>query len=390
MLSSASALVEYEGENSSLTVRLALDVGGGASFNPEPEIPYHDDIEPIFFAGLRVLLDSFVGEHLRFELNAYQNGYTMLDLEATLPFDRPYRTKYIRHDWLDSEKGRMLLGLDQLSIKIFAGPVDFTVGRQPIGLSNNFIFTPNDFFYPFGSTAIDREFRPGVDAIRMDARVGMLSKISLYAVMGYDEDGAPSFDSSAILAHSSINTNGVDWSLIGGKLAGKYLAGCALSGETAQVGFRAEANLSIPDADWDQAYVNVAAGIDRRFENTLHVMLEYYYHQNGKMNARDYQANNDIADPFLGVHYLGLSMSGELLPVLTIQGVILMNMIDPSFMLSPGITYSAEEELDFILSASIPIGRWASFDPQAEIPLELNSEYGFYPYSIQLQGRWYF
>jgi len=394
MLSSASALVEYEGENSSLTLRLALDVGGGASFNPEPEIPYPDDIEPIFFAGLRVLMDSFVGEHLRFEVNAYQNGYTLLDLEATLPFNQPYRTKYLRHDWLDSEKGRMLLGLDQLSVKIFAGPVDFTIGRQPIGLSNNFIFTPNDFFYPFGSTAVDREFRPGVDAIRMDARIGTLSKLSLYAVMGYDDDGKPSWKNSALLARSSVNIIGTDWIMFGGKLGNRLIAGCALNGDADVVGYRAEANISYSEDTNDVTDANIAIGVDRRFQNTLHIMVEYFWNKSGKMNARDYLAEfsqkTDTADPFLGVHYLGLSMSGELLPVLTIQGVILMNMIDPSFMLSPGITYSAEEELDFILSASIPIGKWASFDPKAEIPLELNSEFGFYPYSVQLQGRWYF
>lgn len=389
----ASALVEYEGENSAFNLRLAIDAGGGANFNPNPDQLYPSDQEAIVFAGLRVLFDSFLGEHLRIEFNGYQNGYTLLDSEALISgLALPYRSKYLNHDWLNSDKGKMVAAIDKLSLKIFAGPVNITIGRQPIGLSNNFIFTPNDFFYPFGSTAVDREFRHGVDAFRLDAGIGDLSRIDVFAVMGYDSEGRlPQLDQSAFLVRMAINSNGVDWSIMLGKLAGRYVNGFSMSDDLGFMGIRTEANVSFYKEDYSKPEFSVAAGVDKRFENTLHIMLEYYWHQKGETDPSRYLESKlqsyDMADPFLGEHYLGLSMNGELLPVLVMQGTVIVNLTDPSMILSPGLTWSAEEEVDFIISATIPVGQWAK---SGSVMPEVKSEYGMYPFSIQLQGRWYF
>lgn len=97
-----------------------------------------------------------------------------------------------------------------------------------------------------------------------------------------------------------------------------------------------------------------------------------------------------LSDPFLGRNYLGVMLKGDATALITLQGTVLANLHDPSYYLSPAIVYSAGDEVEFIASLTIPIGKKPDLMYTDPIPPKIRSEYGSYPFTIVLQGRFYF
>lgn len=167
------AFFDYAGDKGSFKARLAVDMISGYNVYPEPELLYPKKGEGVNSVNFLLLCDATWGDWARLEFNGYQltrtRQHSALDLEEK---DEPYRSVRLRGTLSDREDFKALTGLDQASLKLYAEKLEVVVGRQPIGLANNFIFTPNDLFYPFSATAVDREFRPGVDALRLDVKTG--------------------------------------------------------------------------------------------------------------------------------------------------------------------------------------------------------------------------
>ncbi len=179
------AFYDHAGEKAAVKARLAVDLGSGFIVYPEPEELYPEKGEGMNSLNFRLLGDARWGEAVRVELNAYQRSATRPNsLLSPGDADEPHRYERLEREFSEADDFRAVVGLDQASIKLSSGPVELAVGRQPIGLANNLIFTPNDLFYPFAATAVDREFRPGVDAARLGLKTGDLSGVSLIAVMG--------------------------------------------------------------------------------------------------------------------------------------------------------------------------------------------------------------
>lgn len=392
---------ELETERGYLDARGALDIGTTFWKNDGPESLYPESAGGSGHLTLRLIFDALAGGNVRFKINGFQTLQYLSETGLVAPTLESYRTRWLTYDWGDGGKLRAPLVLDEFTMKVYIGPVDLSIGRQPIGLGNNFIFTPNDFFHPFAPGAVDTAFRPGVDSLRIDARVGELSQISVIAAMGYGEDDQPSWRRSAILLRGSTNAGGFDFSLMGGKAEGRYLAAAAFSGEAWVLGLRGEGNLSFPIDDPRHPFGQLALGLDHRWENSLHLMFEYYYHGNGTTDSGQYLDQLAVmdfgADLFLGEHYAALVLSGQPMPLLTLQGMLMANLTDPSILINPSIVYNAADEVEVIAAATIPIG----LRPQEDGPVflagegpfnqpRLRSEYGMYPYSVKLLARFYF
>jgi len=388
------AFYEMEGDRFALSARGAVDFSTGFNDYPRPRLLHPSTSEGFESMTARLLMDALVNENMRFEANAYQEIHSLADTIGSAFTYEPYRTKRLRRKVIDDDKVKSTLSLDQISMKIYSKPVDITIGRQPISLANNFIFTPNDLFYPFASTAVDREFRPGVDAFRLDIMTGMLSRITIIGVLGYERDGCITWDRSAGIFRESINWQGFDWSVLGGKVDGRHLTGLAFSGEAMGQGVRMEGNMSFPTEQGEDRYLQLSLGIDHRWKNSLHLMVEYYYHGNGKTDPMCYPGQimqeTYLADPFLGKYYLGVTLKGDATALITLQGTALINLKDPSYYLSPAIVYSAGDEVEFIAGMGIPAGRKPGILYTAPMLPDIRSEYGSYPVTIYLQGRFYF
>ena len=61
---------------------------------------------------------------------------------------------------------------------------DLTAGRQAITFGKAYFWNPLDVFFPFDSSQIDREYKPGVDALRIDVPLGAFSGLNLVGAAG--------------------------------------------------------------------------------------------------------------------------------------------------------------------------------------------------------------
>ena len=61
---------------------------------------------------------------------------------------------------------------------------DITVGRQAVGLGRGVVFSAMDLFIPFSPLDIDREWRRGVDAVRVERRITDTTSAELLSVWG--------------------------------------------------------------------------------------------------------------------------------------------------------------------------------------------------------------
>ena len=390
------AFYEYKGENSNFRGRLAIDLMSGFTHYPEPEIIYPKDTEGFNSATSRLLLDSTIAENTRLDFNGYFYGssneqayFSNISNEK----NSPYRYPQMYWEISQTDSALICADIDQLSVKYHTAQSNMIVGRQPISLANNFLFTPNDVFYPFSATAVDREFRSGVDAVRFDYDITDLSTISAIGVAGYDGND-PSWKESAAILRGSVNVKSIDFSVIAGKTDTRRLVGMTLNKEALGLGMRLEGNYSQPTTgEAHTEFFQVSVGIDKRWENSHHIILEYYFHGNGKSNPDEYMErainSPDIMDPYFGRNSAGILVLGEPSPLFKLQAALIANLDDGSILFGPGVIYSISDEAELILGGTIPYGETSSFDMSTQT-LNIKSEYGLYPRSMYLIGRVYF
>ena len=92
----------------------------------------------------------------------------------TNPGGQRVNTDWLPLDWTiaDSETGSWRHRFDRLSMQMAHGPLEVTVGRQAISWATTLFLTPADPFAPFDPSDPFREYRGGVDAVRVRAFSG--------------------------------------------------------------------------------------------------------------------------------------------------------------------------------------------------------------------------
>ena len=292
-----------------------------------------------------------------------------------------------------------LLGIDRFNVRLSGERFDLTLGRQAINLATTFYFTPNDFFAPFSATTFYRVYKSGVDAARLEIRLGELSQLSFYQVLGYEPDGSKSSGwgggvsdgRASSLARLSFNMAGFEWALLGGRVVDKNVIGGSLQGELFEwLGLRAEGHHADPEQAGKKAYDEFTLGVEHTYENSLNLRLEWYYNGyaagagGGAMS--DYiiaPAPGEAAGSYLGRQYLAFNVGYEFSPLLTVELLPIVNLTDDSYMLAVYSIYSLSDESELFFSFSMPFGK----KPDAG---GINSEFGLYPASVAVEARLYF
>jgi hypothetical protein len=320
------------------------------------------------------------------------------DIESTGFFRHPD----LEWTWKESDSpGRYMTGItvpDRLMLRFQKGRTAVTAGRQPIGLSACFFLTVNDFFEPFAAEAIYRDFKPGVDAVVIRYFPGPLSESAIHFVAGYDADGAPDWDESAALARMSFNAGGFQWDFLAGKLPWRTMAGASVQGELGAFGVRAEGHVNFPadgyehafgsgDSDW---YARMSGGFDYRFQNSLHVFVEYMYLGNGYASYTDYLesvlASGIVRDLYSGRHYAAVAAAYQWHPLFTSQMLALVNLDDESALVSGFGTYSLADEADLVIGGYYTLGDQPEFMYGLPVP---RSEFGSADRAVSLELRVY-
>lgn len=357
----------------------------------------------------RLLLEGALGERVGYRANLFlelnRSPQTLGGgaLSTAGSFASPYRTTYLVWDFWEDGAVAGRTGVDRLSLDVRLTPLEISVGRMPLNYSVTHILTPNDFFAAFSAAAINKVYKPGVDALRVNYALGPLSSVELAAVLGSLDDDTPDWSRSALLLRVSATAWEIEWALLGGKLAGRWIAGASLQGEMGPFGVRLEGHVGFPDEDGDgkldgdeqltpeaaarerEIHLHVAAGVDKTFEwHSLNVALEAMFLSDGAMRPDGYLTRLGALYPddqlYLNRMYLGLSVGGEVLPILRAVGLALWNTQDLSGLGALFLVYSAADEVEVAGGVLLPWGD----------PALLQSEYGLVPVMAFLEARVYF
>jgi hypothetical protein len=236
-------------------------------------------------------------------------------------------------------------------------------------------------------------YKPGVDAVRAEVRLGNLSQLSLISVLGYKPDSHsdtgwssdPDGHRASYVGRISTTFRDFEWALLGGVVREADVIGGSLQGELFQwLGVRAEGHVADPDDS--QRNSELSFGIEHSWENSLDLRLEQFYHGKGAVSVSDYNITSTAAQGesiYLGRNYTALGVGYEFTPLVNAEMLAIANLTDHSYLLSFNAVYSLSDESELAVNLSMPIGK----KPEDS---EIKSEFGSYPYSVNIEVRCYF
>lgn len=327
------------------------------------------------FNRLRLQLKGNLAPSLALDLQ-YDNDYTFgshLDTTPLLAGKDAASAQYwnAQASYVNTSQAYGAHRLYRASVTWSVQDIDVRLGRQRIAWGTGRFWSPLDILNPISPTALDREERPGVDALLVEAKTGPLSRISLvHAPQKVDQ---PS--SSALQWHD--NAKGIDYSVVAGRLLGEEVLGFDLATQIGPAGLRGELTRQRPASG--SSYSRAMVGIDYAFPNTLTVSLEAYYNGGGNSDAARYRWPDAMTGRVvsLATRYWGLFMSYELTPLLKSNNYVVFNADDNSRGIDLRLVWSVRPDLDLTLG-----GRSFSGGP--------GSEYMRLGNSVYAQAQWYF
>ncbi|HSB21296.1 MAG TPA: hypothetical protein VLD85_14910 [Anaeromyxobacteraceae bacterium] len=253
--------------------------------------------------------------------------------------------------------------VDRAAVTWRGAGASLTLGRQPITFGKAHFWNALDLFSPFAATAFDRDYKPGVDAARLDVALGEASGLTAVAATGRSDGVAPpgaSWRGSAALLHAYTTLAGVDLSAQGGKVQGGWHAGAAAAGTVGPLDLRAEAAAFFPArGDALPRSVTAVAGAGHRFDSGLVLEGELLFQgaaRTGSLAERlalEQQGRLLQASPLV----IGALAERDLTPLLHGSLGLLCSANDGSLAILPGLTYSLSDEADLVAGAVVGAGR---------------------------------
>lgn len=404
----AAALEVWSDEDTgrSVDLRTTLKLTGFASHNPEDPWLYPDRTNTTGLLrtrfGVNMVLSDRVTAELAYEHHlrraAHGGGLSFAGNIVSSFGEAPWRLAPL--DWQivrDGETFEYRHEIDRALVTIQPDWGTITVGRQAIGFGRGLLFSAVDVFAPFSPLEVDREWRRGVDALRVEYRTSPLSSLELTAVFG------ERWEDSALLARFRGYVGEVDGEIIAGKrgedamFAATFsaaLGGAAVHGEAALFHTPEEQPDSSVFGKKDLA-AKLVLGSSYTFNvgNGLTVLGEYHYSGFGLSEADEIlrQVRNEAFikrylrgdSQILGQHGLALQASYPFSESLLGSWLMLGSLNDGSGMVIPSLIWSATQSATVTVSAFLPWGP----SPQKGIP---RSEYGSSPFSLFAQLSLYF
>jgi hypothetical protein len=322
-----------------------------------------------------------------------------------------YRAVDLSGDFMDHQENRSgTLWLDRLNCKVALPKADVTIGRQAITFGKAYFWNPLDLFLPFDPAQFDRDYKPGVDGLRIDIPLGLFSGLTVVSVLGrklnlrnqYEDNrtaGASWFGSS-VLVRGFTHYEGWDVSLQAGKVYGGWHVGGGLVGEIDSIQLRLEAARFWADEGPvfpgpDQVPLlddNLTAviGMGRHWPSSLDIQVECLFNGGGESDAitLGMQRAERGAVLHAGRVLAGVTVSYEVTPLVLGQLAVLQSQTDGSTQVQPTLRWSTSDNTELLLGASLNRGDRPTIGPQGTI--EFKSEFGSYPHYFFAEFKGYF
>ncbi|MEQ8984144.1 MAG: hypothetical protein RL846_39725, partial [Deltaproteobacteria bacterium] len=191
------------------------------------------------------------------------------------------------------------------------------------------------------------------------------------------------------IARFSTVLGDFELAVLGGAAPQRWVVGGAVQGELfSGIGLRGEGHWAIPHDDAQDPRAEIAVGLERRFESSLMLSVEYFFHGAGATDPDDYLARSadpvfSAGPPYFGRHYVAAAATYELTPLTNGSALLLANLADGSFLASVYLVRSLDDEAEASLVVSVPVGS----APTIAGP---TSELGAAPITVGLEVRRYF
>jgi len=248
--------------------------------------------------------------------------------------------------------------VDRLAAKVSIPHLDITLGRQPVSFGSSWVFTPMDLVAPFSPTDIDTEYKPGVDAARVDAYFGMAGQVT--AVAAYAGDW--SADGMVFALHAGSTVGVTDLGVFASLNRSEPVFGLDLASSIGPVGLHGEGTVTLPVDDAEDPFVRAAFGANWMPIADLSLMGELYYQSFGGEGSGDYLGVYS-SERFsrgevwaAGRYYGALTASYQLTPLVGASVFCVVNLADPSAMIGPTLAWSAAENTELSIGAFFGAG----------------------------------
>lgn len=389
-------------------------------------LPADPTAQGIVDGRLKVELDagrwSFQGHHAVTALTpspALSVSSSGVGLTAPQALDLSWRA------WDDQDQGDTAMALqgrtDRLNLAATFGPARITAGRQPVSLGNGLAFAPLDLVNPFFPSTIDQEYKPGVDALRVDLYFGFSTQITAVAAYAWNETIADAIDADddwlidgmvyALYAQRTFGRH--DVGAMVAEVRGDEVFGLTLATYAGPVGLTSDLTFTLPaDPDDEDPFFRGSLGAMWRPGAKTTLVGEVYYQSMGVRKPQNYlvQLSGDRyarGELWLaGRPYAMVSVNQEILPILFLNASLIGNLQDPSALGTLSLDWSVSDNVSVSAGAMMGLGERPDelelqdlLDPDTGLPyqddallqnLGVNSEFGFYPSSVFLQARTYF
>ncbi len=310
--------------------------------------------------------------------------------------------------------------IDRLVVAAKLPHVDLTLGRQPVSFGVGRVFTPMDLVNPFHPATIDNEYKPGVDAARVDAYVGGTGRVTAVAAwagpppIGDDavQVEAPATDVLVLAATAQVTVGVTDLLVFVGDVRSEPVIGVGTASSIGPVGVHAEATVTLPTTG--DPFVRGVAGAMWRPTDTTTLTGEAYAQSFGATDAGDYLAaleSERVARGELwtvGQLYASVAVAQEITPVVHLSAAVIANLRDPSALCTLAAGWSVADNAELVLGLYAGLGAPpdeaeidltidpATLQPTLVLPDDdalgatVNSEFGLYPTMAFLQVKTYF
>ena len=319
-------------------------------------------------------------------LGGQTGEYRLVDLRRRL---LPWSSAEVQNIRLYNE-------LDRAAVTFHLSFADLSLGRQAVAWGSARTINPTDVIAPLRFSALDSEYRKGVDAVRLRIPVGAMNEADIGYIFGEEFRS----DRSAAFARAKLHLLDTDVSLLTMLFKENLMAGLDLARAIGKAGAWLETAYVIPDiintADdpWGQDYLRLSVGLDYNFSDGLYTYLEYHFNSPGGTSAKDYLQLAEDPDYIegstylLGRHYLSLGATYQIAPLLPASGFVLVNLTDPSVVLSLSLEYNIKENL--YLEGGCTLGFGENPLVSGGEPIEYRSEFGAYPNLVYTAVKLYF
>jgi len=284
------------------------------------------------------------------------------------------------HDWRQGATADRL-AVDRLNLSGSTLGTNWRFGRQALGFGRILLFSPLDIIAPFPPEALDTDVRTGVDALHLVRYFGLGGQLGATGVFG----DVPRHNS--YLATFSENVAQVDVLAIGGELRHRSVLGLGLAGSLGPLGLKGEAagyrgtDAGRPGGDLYRHFAIAAVEAWYRFDAGPVLLAEYLFNGAGAEDPADYPEAYQSATfregltYLAGRHYLLLGPSWEVHPLVKLEGLVIANLVDSSFLLRPLVEISLSDNATLQLFWNLDHGGPPQVRPPYPVPVP-RSEFG--------------